>query len=226
MRALLDVGCGPGRYLSALADVSPAAHHVGVDLSFGMAAEAKASADALLVDALVADAQDLPFGNAVFDVVIAAHMLYHVPDAEAAVFELARVLVPDGHALVVLNANAHMSEIRQLHLDAMADLAGATYLLPARASERWTIETAQPILAGAFDVLHCARVTRELVIPDAEPVVDYANSMQSFYAPFLPAGVTWAALMERMRARVEATIASDGAWRCHSDVGCFVCRAR
>ena len=128
----LDVGCGPGRYLSALAEVSPAAHHVGVDLSFGMAAEAKASADALLVDALVADAQDLPFGNAMFDVVIAAHMLYHVPDAEAAVFELARVLVPDGHALVVLNANAHMSEIRQLHLDAMADLAGATYLLPAR----------------------------------------------------------------------------------------------
>ena len=32
--------------------------------------------------------------------------------------------------------------------------------------------------------------------------------------------------MERVTARVDATIASEGVWRTRSDVGCFVCRPR
>ena len=36
----LDVGCGPGLYLAKLREIAPAADHVGMDLSPGMAAEA------------------------------------------------------------------------------------------------------------------------------------------------------------------------------------------
>ncbi|MGH8976618.1 MAG: hypothetical protein ACRDV7_00985, partial [Acidimicrobiia bacterium] len=74
------------------------------------------------------------------------------------------------------------------------------------------------------DEFHCDRVSRDVIVPLAQPVIDYANSMQHFYAPFLPAHIDWPELMERVTMRVEDTIATDGAWRARSDVGCFVCR--
>ena len=54
-------------------------------------------------------------------------------------------------------------------------------------------------------------------------MIDYANSTEHFYAPFLPDGVRWSTLMERVTARVDAIIAADGIWCARSDVGCFVC---
>ena len=38
---VLDVGCGPGRYLAKLAELVPDARRIGMDLSAGMAAEAQ-----------------------------------------------------------------------------------------------------------------------------------------------------------------------------------------
>ena len=46
------------------------------------------------VDARVGDVQDLPFEDGEFDCAVAAWMLYHVPDVERALAELARVLRP------------------------------------------------------------------------------------------------------------------------------------
>ena len=48
------------------------------------------------VDGAVVNAQSLPFADDSFDVVVANHMLYHVPDPSQAVAELRRVLRDDG----------------------------------------------------------------------------------------------------------------------------------
>ena len=50
-----------------------------------------------------ADVAALPLRDGSFDVVLAAHMLYHVPDRRAAVSELRRVLVPAGVCIAVTN---------------------------------------------------------------------------------------------------------------------------
>jgi len=42
------------------------------------------------------DIQDIPYGDNSFDIVIANHMLYHVPNKEKALSEVLRVLKPDG----------------------------------------------------------------------------------------------------------------------------------
>jgi ubiquinone/menaquinone biosynthesis C-methylase UbiE len=218
---ILDVGCGPGRYLTKIGESMPAAHPVGVDLSFGMAAEAHSSGDVL-----VADAPQLPFTDAAFDGLIAAHMLYHVPDVEAAVREFARVVHPEGSVLVVLNGRDHLREMRKLVRDAVGDLVGTDYVLPARSAERFTIETAAPRLGAGLEVLRCERLKRLVELPVAQPVVDYANSMRSFYEPLLRDDIEWDALMQQVRDRVEVVVRDEGAWRTHSDAGCFVCRPR
>jgi SAM-dependent methyltransferase len=109
---VLDICCGNGSYLKALAAGGHRGAVHGLDLSAGMvAAAAAARADQGLV---VGDAQALPFADQTADVALCMHALYHVPDQEAAVAEVRRV-VQRGHgrALFVTNAVGHVP--RRVH---------------------------------------------------------------------------------------------------------------
>jgi ubiquinone/menaquinone biosynthesis C-methylase UbiE len=65
-------------------------------------------------DAHVGDAQDLPFDDEVFDTVVAAWMLYHVREIDAALAEFARVLAPGGRLVAVTNSVRHLEELREI----------------------------------------------------------------------------------------------------------------
>jgi ubiquinone/menaquinone biosynthesis C-methylase UbiE len=54
------------------------------------------------------DIQDIPFPNNCFDVVIANHMLYHVPDLAKALSEVKRVLKNGGKFYAATNGNGGM----------------------------------------------------------------------------------------------------------------------
>lgn len=85
---LLDVGCGGGL-------LAPHVHgyeHVGVDLSDAGLAVAAAHG----IEAVRADAADLPFADASFDVVVAGEILEHVTDLDGTIAEALRVLRPGG----------------------------------------------------------------------------------------------------------------------------------
>jgi SAM-dependent methyltransferase len=88
---VLEVGCGPGYFAERLAR-ELAAGVVALDLSPRMVELASARG----VDARVGDVQDLPFAEGEFDCAVANWMLYHVPDLERGLAELARVLGPGG----------------------------------------------------------------------------------------------------------------------------------
>lgn len=96
MEALLDVGCGLGRYLrAARAKFGMVA---GIDLSLAQLVLARrhlaeAGQTALLV---AAQSERLPFGASTFGAAVAADSLEHVADPAATVSEAARVLRPGG----------------------------------------------------------------------------------------------------------------------------------
>jgi 2-polyprenyl-3-methyl-5-hydroxy-6-metoxy-1,4-benzoquinol methylase len=85
---VLDVGCGPGTYQSRIARQQ--AQIVAVDLSEGMLREALrlAAAEHYAIQPVRADAQALPVRDAACERVLAAQMLYHVPDRERALREM------------------------------------------------------------------------------------------------------------------------------------------
>ena len=58
--------------------------------------------------------QELPFADGEFDVAVAAWMLYHVPDLDRGVAELARVLRPGGRLVAATNSRFHLLELREL----------------------------------------------------------------------------------------------------------------
>lgn len=108
-RRLLEVGGGPGELSERIAR-ELGAEVVMVDSSARMVELARARG----VDARVGDVQKLPFPDVEFDCVVAAWMLYHVPELDRGLSELRRVLQPSGRLVAVTNGKEHMEELRRL----------------------------------------------------------------------------------------------------------------
>ncbi len=60
------------------------------------------------------DVQDLPFGNGRFDLVVANHMLCHVPNPDLAIGEAARVMKPEGLFTAATNGFGHMDVMKDV----------------------------------------------------------------------------------------------------------------
>ena len=108
-RRVLEVGCGPGEAATRIAR-ELGAEVVAIDQSERMVELARGRG----VDARVGDVQQLDFEDGSFDCVLAAWMLYHVPDVDRAIREIARVLRAGGRLVAVTNADDHLAELWSL----------------------------------------------------------------------------------------------------------------
>ena len=98
---ILDLGCGPGDLAVAMSRRLRDARIVGIDLSPSMLlwAGRHATTDGRL-RFIVGDAADLPFDDASIDLVVSTLSLHHWTEPAEAFAEIARVLRPDGVALI------------------------------------------------------------------------------------------------------------------------------
>jgi SAM-dependent methyltransferase len=103
---VLEVGCGQGELAQRLRD-EVTADVVAVDLSPRMVELTRSRG----VEALVGDVCALPFASGSFDCVTANWMLYHAPDIDLALSELARVLRPGGTLVAATNSVHHLEEL-------------------------------------------------------------------------------------------------------------------
>jgi ubiquinone/menaquinone biosynthesis C-methylase UbiE len=121
---VLEVGGGSGAMARALLDRFPAIQLTVTDID-ALMVEAIARATGDSATALVADATDLPFDDASFDVVTSFLMLHHVGDWESAVAEAVRVLRPGGRFVGYdLVDNRRTRAVH--HLDNIHDLRAVT----------------------------------------------------------------------------------------------------
>ena len=207
---VLDAGCGLGTYVRRLRDVRPDLHVVPLDLSAGMRPE------------VVGDVQALPLADGSVDAALAMHMLYHVPDIAGAARELRRVVRPGGVLLASTNAADDKAEVGELWAAAVADLTGSRP--PARDDDgRFTTDDGDLLAAAGWDV-SVRTWRRAVVVPSVEPVVAFVDSMRGLAEDDLPGGVSWAAFLDRVRARVAGEVERSGAWTMHSHVGVLTCR--
>jgi len=107
---VLDMGCGAGRHAFELyrrgTDViafdQDADELAGVSDMFAAMRAADEVPDGADADVKQGDALQLPFADGEFDRVVAAEVLEHIPDDEAAIAELVRVLRPGGTIAVTV----------------------------------------------------------------------------------------------------------------------------
>ena len=162
-RRVLEVGCGWGEFAQRLMQELDA-EIVAIDLSPRMVELARERG----VDAQVGDVQELPFADGDFDCAAANWMLYHVPDLDRALAELARVVKADGGRLV-----AATNSLR--HLEELWSLVGCA---PWREGEpsRFFSENGESLLRRHFERIERRDVEGTVVFKDADAVRRYIAS--------------------------------------------------
>lgn len=136
---LLDIGCGPGAALEHA--VSTGAEVVGVDPSPSMVSRAQRRVPG--AEVTVGSAEELPFPDGYFTVVVNVLSFHHWADREAGLREILRVLAPggrlhlvegslrddkDGHGLNPVDVQLLTNRLLELGYSE----AGAEYIKPGR----------------------------------------------------------------------------------------------
>ncbi|MBI2354889.1 MAG: methyltransferase domain-containing protein [Deltaproteobacteria bacterium] len=121
---LLDIGCGTGAMLSALAGRYPEASLCGLDLAFNMARHTAQSlgGKAMLVNG---DAELLPFRDGAFDLVVSASTFQWVERLDACFGECRRVLNSGGLLCVAFFGGRTLWELQESYREAVALRFGA-----------------------------------------------------------------------------------------------------
>jgi SAM-dependent methyltransferase len=161
-RNVLEVGGGQGELAERMQE-ELGARVAFVDQSERMVELARARG---IDDARVGDVQELPFADASFDTAVAAWMLYHVPDLDRGLAELARVLEPGGRLVAVTNSLRHIEELRELFGTIMPGF-----------ERQFHSENGEELLRRHFS--HVERTDAEVVaiVDERETLVAYGESL-------------------------------------------------
>ncbi|MGH3147568.1 MAG: class I SAM-dependent methyltransferase [Rubrobacter sp.] len=222
--SVLGLGCGPGYLWAENLDRIPEGWTITLtDASPGMLREAE---DGLgpegRFEFRIADARGLPFPMGSFDAVVANHMLYHVPDLEMALSEIARVLRPGGTLYAATNGkDAHRALGWMLRV-----------LDPSRPTDDYfrepldfSLENGTGQLSPWFSDVSVRRFRDALVVTEPGPLVDYLVSGRA--ADDARRRLTADAFdlrVPELIERLEGELASSGEIRITKDVGMFVAR--
>ena len=189
---VLEVGGGPGwLWRENIERLPPDVSICFSDFSFGMAQEARQAIpqrperneaqrsevegralETLRFTFVNLDTQAIPFAAGTFDLVVANHMLYHVPDLPRAAHEMARVLRPGGRLCAATNSVRHLRQLHNLihefdsrypeHEDIFAALFG--------------LDNAPELLGRDFAHVEVRRYPDELWVTEVESLADYVCS--------------------------------------------------
>jgi SAM-dependent methyltransferase len=207
---VLDVGAGPGTYFDAVLARIPRGQLSAGDLSFGMMRKASRQNKASLL--ANSDVQALPFPNGTFDVVLANHMLYHVPNLDMGLAEIRRVLKPTGCLVAATNSQFNLPEFEQL-------IRRAYHLLGATGSEvepmkptayTFQLEDGANRLARHFFAVARYDLPGALIFPEVQPAIDYINSTRPLREPQLPRRIAWDDFISVMGDQMQRLISHFG----------------
>jgi len=217
-QTILELGCGNATIWRENADKIPTGTKLVLsDFSSGMLAVAQKTTSGLnFVDEYaVIDAQSIPFRDDTFDIVIANHMLYHVPNISMALIEISRVLKPDGVFYATTIGKDNMREIvDMLH----AFDPGIDFALDAILNA-FGLESGEALLAQVFDSVDSKRYDDSLHVTEPKPLVDYILSSQGM------GNVGEIIVGDKVKAfhkYIEGLFAKDGYINIQKDAGIFI----
>ena len=185
---VLELGCGPGHLWAKNLGWLPGCQLRLTDLSPGMVDEARRNVEqarsarddpaAVGLRFEVMDAQCIPLDDGSCDVVIANHMLYHVPDRERALIEARRVLRPGGRFFASTIGRAHLDELIRLKARFGIGVGLAT---GGAMAEAFGLETGGRQLVRHFADVRLHLYDDNLVVTEIEPLMAYVKSSMTAY---------------------------------------------
>lgn len=209
---ILEIGCGPARLWLNNFDRIPQYWHITLsDFSAGMLQEAQHNLQAVQHDFSFQqfDAQSIPFKDKSFDIVIANHMLYHVPDLHKALSEIRRVLTPKGRFYAATNGLKHLQEIGGL-----IRRVEPSYRAGLVPRDAFNLEHGGEDLSRWFSRVTVRTIDDGLVVTETEPLIAFILSVpvQSFMTD---------EKLQQLRESIDRDIQEHGAIRITKSTGIF-----
>jgi malonyl-CoA O-methyltransferase len=125
--SLLDIGAGTGRLLEKISQIFPDTDLVGIDLAFGMTTVARNRLEHISRAAIIcSDAENLPFCDNAFDIVVSTSTYQWVSPLERAFAEVYRVLKPAGRFCFTLFGEKTLFELRDSYSKAVIEADRST----------------------------------------------------------------------------------------------------
>jgi ubiquinone/menaquinone biosynthesis C-methylase UbiE len=208
---VLELGCGTAALWQENRDRLPDDCAITLsDFSIGMLRTARKQLGALAArfDWEMIDAQAIPHATGTFDVVIANHMLYHVPDRARAISEIQRVLRDGGRLYAATNGAAHMRELDDL-LSTITPKVQRT-----STGSHFTLENGAQQLARSFATITVTPYPDALDVPVAEPLIQYILSTSA-------TELLDDQRLARLHSVIDAEITAHGSFHITKSVGLF-----
>ena len=208
---VLELGTGSAAMWKECSDRIPADWEITLsDLSEGMLTAARKNTSSLSRDFSFQeiDAQSIPYDDETFDIVIANHMLYHVPDRPQAFAEIRRVLKDGGILIAATNGKNHLLEMNKWLKAVNPDPDYVPFGLP------FTLDNGLEELEPFFSSVETLRYKDNLHVTDVELMMTYINSVVKIK------GVPSSALSE-VEAEMKGILATKGEIFIQKDSGIF-----
>ncbi|ARC84929.1 ubiE/COQ5 methyltransferase family protein [Clostridium argentinense CDC 2741] len=174
---ILELGCGDASLWNKNFNHIPSNWEITLtDFSDGMLKDAKKNLGEKRsrFNFKIVNAENIPFEEESFNVVIANHMLYHVPNINKALKEMNRVLKSEGILFASTVGKNHMKEIREII---------STFDIYSLTSESWEstdsfqLENGLKIVSEYFNMVELKRYKDNLKVTDPVNILDYIFSM-------------------------------------------------
>lgn len=118
------------------------------------------------------DAQNIPYEDSSFDVVIADHIFYHISDKQKALSEIKRVLKPKGCLYLSTIGKNHLIELREL----LKEFKSNIVIAQSDFAEDFGLENGEAQISKYFDTTELLRYEDSLIVSEIEPIINYLYS--------------------------------------------------
>jgi SAM-dependent methyltransferase len=211
---VLELGCGPGSLWVACPVRIPSGWRIIVsDFSQGMLEAAWRN---LIVLGRgfkfeIIDAQSIPYPDESLDIVIANHMLYHVPDRPKALAEIHRVLKPGGMLIATTVGKNHLKELN----DWLKCVSLEKDFKPI--ASPFVLENGLDQLRPFFKPIVLKRYEDSLRITEIDPLIAYIHSS-------MQAAMLSETALLKLKHDLECQLEKDSALHVTKDSGMFEAR--
>ena len=208
---ILELGCGTGgAWLGRDAHIPQDAKIILTDISALMVQKAKANLGANKHFSFqVMDVQNIAFDDGYFDIIIANHMLYHVPNISKALAEIKRVLKNNGcfyTSTIGLNHLKELGDIYRLY-EGKAQFGYSNEVI-------FNLDNGEKILNEYFGAVVKRLYMDSLAVTDIHDLMDYIISYND-----IPQSI-----YDEIYGKIAKEIKAKGAMNISKDSGMFVCR--
>lgn len=207
---ILELGCGTGSmWQSHIQALDTGIKLILTDISEGMLSSAKSFlGERSNVLYNVADIENIPYGNGMFDRVIANMMLYHVPDLEKGLSEVRRTLSDEGiFYCATYGENGIIPYIAGLLKE---------YGVKGKTNTNFTLQNGYGILKKHFANIEKCNYEDSLGVTNLEDIIDYIYSLGNMIGMAAVDRETFRSVLSREMV--------NGVLHIPKEYGMFICR--